>query len=348
MKQRAMRWLWSICLLAAMTGAASAFTTETLTVAATKMKKNVAVTAILPNSYKAGDQTFPVVYLLHGAGDNNNSWLQRTSIGDLADIYQFLVVCPDAGTSWYFDSPDDPESQYETFVASDLVHYIDGHYRTRANRGGRATLGNSMGGHGALFLAIRHSDVFGIAVGMSGGYDLRPFTTKWNIAKRIGPFQAHPDRWEQLSVVNVAKSLKNRQIALSFECGAGDFFIENNRALHNVLLEMKIDHDYTERPGVHGWVYWRPNLCYQAQYIYARFKEAAALPVPTPTPTPTATPTPTPTATPTPKPTATPTQTPQATEAPAKATPGTKPADATHDSTNSTRDTPPAHMGGKP
>lgn len=298
MKHRSMRWILSICLLGAMASAASAFTTETLQVAASKMKKNVAVTVILPNSYKAGSQTFPVVYLLHGASDNNNTWLQRTPIEELVDIYQFITVCPDAGTSWYFDSPDDPNSQYETFVASDLVNYIDGHYRTRANPGSRATLGNSMGGHGALFLAIRHSNVFGVAVGMSGGYDLRPFTTKWDIAKRIGTFQAHPDRWERLSVVNVAKSLKNHQIALSFECGVGDFFIDNNRALHNLLIEMKADHDYTERPGVHGWVYWRPNLRYQAQFIYERFKEAAATPAPTPIPTPVVTPTPTPTPTP--------------------------------------------------
>lgn len=299
MKLPSMRWIWSICLLGALASAASAFTTDTLLVPASKMKKNVAVTVILPNSYKAGGQSFPVLYLLHGASDNNNTWLVRTPIGELVDIHQFIVVCPDAGMSWYFDSPDDPNSQYETFVSSDLVKYIDGHYRTRADRGSRATLGNSMGGHGALFLGIRHSNVFGVAAGMSGGYDLRPFTTKWDIAKRIGTFQAYPDRWEQLSIVNVARSLKNRQIALSFECGVGDFFIDNNRALHNLLLEMKIDHDYTERPGVHGWVYWRPNLKYQCQFISERFKEAAAGPIPTPVIV--ATPSPTPTATPTPK-----------------------------------------------
>ncbi|MCE5229968.1 esterase family protein [bacterium] len=298
MKQWFVRWAVA-CLFCAAASMASAFTTETLQVPSLKMKKTIPATVVLPNSYKAGNQNFPVLYLLHGAGDNNNSWVEKTPIGELADIYQFLVVCPDAGkTSWYFDT-DDPNYQYETFTSLELVKYIDAHYRTRANRGSRALCGNSMGGHGALFLAIRHSNVFGIAVGMSGGYDLRPFSTQWDINKRIGAFQQHPDRWEQLSVVTVAKSLKNRQIAISFECGVGDFFIDNNRALHNLLLDMKVDHDYTERPGVHGWVYWRPNIQYQALFIHNRFEETAdgsrRAPViqatPVQTPTPTATPT---------------------------------------------------------
>ncbi|MEN6626156.1 MAG: alpha/beta hydrolase family protein [Candidatus Sumerlaeia bacterium] len=271
------RWnccLVSLCLLAA-ANLASAYTTDTLQVPSAKMNKDVPVIVLLPNSYQSGSGTFPVWYMLHGAGDDATAWPRKTAIGQMADIYGFIVVCPDAGTtSWYFDSPIDPAYQYETFVSSELVGYIDGHYRTRLGAAFRAIGGNSMGGHGALFLSIRHPDVFGVAVGFSGGYDLTPFPKNWDIAMRIGAYKSHKKLWKELSVVTQAKKLANNRIAISFECGVDDFFIKNNRELHQILLKNKIDHEYTERPGIHGWVYWRPNLQYQALFVAKQFEKA--------------------------------------------------------------------------
>ena len=101
----------------------------------------------------------------------------------MADTYGVIIVMPDGGfDSWYYDSPVEPTYRYETFVARELVEYIDSHYRTKAEPSARAIAGLSMGGHGALYLAIRHQNVFGAAGSLSGGVDIRPFPDNWNIA----------------------------------------------------------------------------------------------------------------------------------------------------------------------
>ena len=82
---------------------------------------------------------------------------------EIADEKGIIFVCPDGKDSWYWDSPKNPAYRYETFVSSELVNYIDRNYKTIADRKGRAITGLSMGGHGAMWLGIRHKDVFGAA-----------------------------------------------------------------------------------------------------------------------------------------------------------------------------------------
>jgi S-formylglutathione hydrolase FrmB len=241
----------------------------------TAMRENsLPATIVLPSTYaEHPDRAFPVLYLLHGAGGTHDKWVAATEIEELAEELEMLVVCPDGGsTSWYFDSPIDPSYQFETFIAEELVAHIDANYRTRANAKSRAIAGLSMGGHGALFLGIRHSDVFATAVVLSGGVDIRPFPDNWDIAKRLGSIEEAPEVWEELTAINQARSLQPGQLALSIDCGVGDFFIDANRALHELLLEMKIEHDYTERPGGHRWEYWSRCLPYQMIFISEQFE----------------------------------------------------------------------------
>jgi S-formylglutathione hydrolase FrmB len=250
---------------------------DRLMVPSAAMKKDVAVNVVMPDGYdKDPDAHFPVLFLLHGAGDNDWTWLNASSVASLADQYGIILVCPSAELSWYFDSPEDPTSLYETFITAELLPYVDGHYRTRADRLHRALLGCSMGGHGALFLAIRHKDLFGIAVSLSGGVDFRPFPKNWNLDKILGAEADHPDRWNDLNVLNQAKSLKDGELAISIDCGVYDLFIAGNRALHQQLLDQKVMHDYSERPGYHGWTYWANCIPYQMLYVSRQFNQADA------------------------------------------------------------------------
>lgn len=109
-------------------------------------------TVTLPKSYLAQTDTahYPVVYLLHGFGDDHTEWAKKADLKAAADKYAVIIVCPDGKTSWYFDSPINSKMRYETYISKDLVQFIDKHYRTRATRAGRAITGLSMGGHGAL------------------------------------------------------------------------------------------------------------------------------------------------------------------------------------------------------
>ena len=242
------------------------------------MKKTIKAVVMTPDAYTA-DKELPVLYLLHGYGGNYSDWVKKVpAIRTAADQYQMIIVCPDGNIgSWYFDSPADPAFRYETYVADELVTWIDGHYKTVKNRSGRAITGLSMGGHGALYLAFRHQSVFGAAGSMSGGVDIRPFPNNWDMAKRLGTYAQFPERWEQNTVINLLHLLTPGALSLIIDCGTEDFFFRVNNNLHEKLLERNVAHDYNTRPGGHNWNYWTNAVTYQMLFMrqyFDRQKEA--------------------------------------------------------------------------
>lgn len=245
---------------------------DTISVFSAKMKKEVKSVVILPENYTI-KKHYPVVYLLHGYGDNYATWIKTVpAIKTQSTEYQFIIVCPDGGySSWYFDSPIDPAYQYETFITKDLLAYVDAHYATIPNRTGRAITGLSMGGHGALYLAIRNRELFGNAGSMSGGVDLRSSTRLFDISKRIGTIELNHEEWDNRSVINLVNDLKIGQLNLVIDCGVSDIFYLINAGLHRRLMSLKIDHDYIERPGEHNWKYWANAIEYQFLYFDKHF-----------------------------------------------------------------------------
>ncbi|RRB07740.1 alpha/beta hydrolase [Larkinella rosea] len=245
---------------------------DTVETYSASMKKTIKAVVITPDSYSSG-QEFPVVYVLHGHGGNYSDWVKKApSIHKAADTYQSIIVCPDGNvSSWYFDSPVDPSSRYETYVSGELVSWVDSHYKTIKNRTGRAITGLSMGGHGALYLGFRHQDVFGAAGSMSGGVDIRPFPNNWNMAKWLGTYAQNPERWNQNTVINLLHLLTPNSQALIIDCGTEDFFFRVNSNLHQKMLDMNIAHDFITRPGAHNWNYWNNAINYQLLFMRAYF-----------------------------------------------------------------------------
>jgi S-formylglutathione hydrolase FrmB len=241
---------------------------DTVTVCSAKMKMAIKSVVIKPENYSKNKQ-YPVVYLLNGYGDNYAQWINTVpSIKNIATNNQIIIVCPDGGySSWYFDSPVDSTSQYESYITEDLRKYVEDHYSVIKDRKGRAITGISMGGHGALYLAIRHRDLFAQAGSMSGGIDLLYSTKKWEISKRLGTYEENPQEWISRSVTNMVDSLKNGELHLMIDCGVSDFFYEINANLHKKLLTLQIDHDYIERPGKHDWDYWANAIEYQLLFF---------------------------------------------------------------------------------
>jgi len=248
---------------------------DTISVFSSKMNKEVKSVVIVPENY-TNKKHYPVVYLLHGFSDNYAKWVNTVpAIKTLTTDYQMIIVCPDGGySSWYFDSPVDSTSQYETFITKDLLKYVDTHYATIPDRSSRAITGLSMGGHGALYLAIRNRNIFAHAGSMSGGVDLRTSTKKYDIAKRIGSYKSHHEDWDNRSVINMVTTLKNNELDLIIDCGVSDFFYQINAALHRRLMALNIDHDYIERPGEHNWAYWDNSIRYQLLFFDRCFDKA--------------------------------------------------------------------------
>ena len=247
-------------------------TVDTVSIYSNDMHKLIKCVVIKPDEYKKKNGRLPVVYLLHGFGGWYANFIIRIpQLKDYADIYKVILVCPDGAVgSWYIDSPVDSSYRYESYIIRDVVKFIDKNYRTIANKEHRAISGLSMGGHGALFLALRHPDIFGAAGGMSGGFDLYASRNSFEIAKRIGDSLTQATNWHDLSVINLIEKYPNTSLKIIFDCGNRDIFIEANRALHRKMLMMKIPHDYIERPGEHNWDYWRGAIPYQLLY-FSRF-----------------------------------------------------------------------------
>lgn len=245
---------------------------DTVATYSNAMKKNIKAVVITPDSYAKGKR-YPVVYLLHGYSGNYADWITKApAIRTAADAYQFIIVCPDGGfSSWYFDSPVEDSTKYETYIAGELVHWVDSAYNTIRNRTGRAITGLSMGGHGALYLAFHHQDVFGAAGSMSGGVDIRPFPKNWDMAKRLGPYATHPEHWEKNTVINMLYLLTPDSLALLIDCGTDDFFFKVNQRLHEQLIERNIPHDFIARPGAHNWPYWQNAVAYQFLFLHNYF-----------------------------------------------------------------------------
>ena len=247
---------------------------DTVSVWSAAMNKNVKSVVITPEGYAQRD-SFPVVYLLHGYSGNYAGWVNNApEIKDLADSYGFIVVCPDGGYgSWYWDSPVDSSFRYETFVATELVAWVDDQYKTIRSREGRAITGLSMGGHGALYLAMNHVDVYGAAGSTAGGVDIRPFPLNWDIADRLGSYANHAERWDTHTVINLVHRLTPNALALIIDCGTGDFFYDVNEQLHRKLLDRNIPHTYITGPGGHNWKYWQRSITHQLLYFNEFFSQ---------------------------------------------------------------------------
>jgi S-formylglutathione hydrolase FrmB len=254
---------------------ADAAIVDTIVVYSQSMQKKIKAVIITPDNYTSAKE-FPVVYLLHGYSGNHLDWITKArGFESAADQYKLIIVCPDGGYgSWYWNSPVDPKSQYETFISDELVKAIDAKYKTIKNRTGRGITGLSMGGHGALYLAFKHQDTFGVAGSMSGGVDIRPFPDNWDMAKQLGTYKENPERWEKNTVINMLNLLTPRSLAIIIDCGTDDFFYKVNENLHQQLLYRNIPHDFISRPGAHTWPYWANAVKFQFLFMKNYFDSA--------------------------------------------------------------------------
>ncbi len=250
----------------------------TITLPSANMPSPVKVSVAVPAGYLTSDTTsYPVVFLLNGYGGNNKDYPTRMKLDSLATAYGMIFVCPDGRDSWYWDSPVVKNQRMESFIVNDLVKFADDSLRTISDRDHRAIAGLSMGGHGALFIAMRHSDIFGSAGSMSGGVDITQpkFHNSWKMKKWLGEYKANPKRWAEHTVINLVPTLKPGQLNIIFSCGADDFFYKVNNALDSAMTKHNIPHIYLTTPGYgHSWAYWRMALPPQLDFFKKQFDKA--------------------------------------------------------------------------
>jgi S-formylglutathione hydrolase FrmB len=274
MKEIKAQWFctWAAMAVMLLSLPACASTIDTVSIYSHSMHKQSKALVIYPNT--PSDEPIPVLYLLHGLGGDYGSWLKiKPALADYADQHRLIIVCPDGGErSWYLDSPIDSSFRYETHLIQEVVPYVDSLYNTVRSREGRAIAGLSMGGHGSLFLAIRHPEMFSIACSTSGSVDLLKRTFSWKYKEMVlGDTTCCLSNWQANSVTRLAEQLSPDQLKLHIDCGTEDEVIDVNRELHRKLLERGIEHEYIERPGAHNAAYWAESIDSIMSFVVMHF-----------------------------------------------------------------------------
>ena len=240
---------------------------ETLQFDSVALGRSQGVTLIPPKRLTPEGRCF-TLFLLHGMGGDHTRWVTQTRIADyLADL-PVLAVMPSADDSFYLNSS---LGSYEDFLARELVEFVDAHYPTLALPEGRATTGFSMGGYGALLLALRHPEVFGAAASHSGAVLTARATTElgkpWEWSKTLygeGPEGLRKRREHDILTLTQrflreepdTGTLRYDGPALYLDCGTEDFLYYASRELTQALRMLGIPYEYHEYPGDHDWTYW--------------------------------------------------------------------------------------------
>lgn len=251
--------------------------------------RDVNYSIYLPPDYDTSVRRYPVVYLLHGATDNETAWVQFGEIDRTADraiasrqIPSMIIVMPDAGLTWYINDYQN-KVRYEDMFIDEFIPYIDKHYRTRPQKEYRGISGLSMGGYGALIMSMRHPDLFTACAAFSAGvftdeqWIARNFK-EYNLADVYGPLPADQSRltehYKKYSPLYQAKTLPVgalKSVHWYLDCGDDDFLYKGNSALYIALRERSIPIEYRVRNGGHEWSYWRTGIVDGLKFIGDNF-----------------------------------------------------------------------------
>ena len=243
------------------------------------LQRSVRYCVYLPSGYDAGAKLparlYPVLYFLHGLGDNEQTLFNSggwTLLDDLRNQHKmgdFLIVAPDARRTFYINSADG-KVRYSDFFLEEFMPYIESKYRIRKGRSGRAISGVSMGGYGALRLAFAHPELFSAASAQSAAL-ITDSPQELDAAMQSGSPLAgvlaavfgnpiNPSHWNANSVFMLARQHTPalRQQAIYFNCGQNDNygFEKGAAALDAQLKKENVKHEYRPYSGDHSLTYF--------------------------------------------------------------------------------------------
>jgi len=244
------------------------------------------VRVLLPAGYARSHRRYPVLYLLHGALDDDTAWTEKGDAEALTAGLPLIVVMPDSGTGggyteWFGGGP-----RWERYHVDELIPFVDRRYRTVARRGGRAVAGLSMGGFGAMSYAARHPDTFAFAAAFSGAVDTNdPVDVAITGDTPFGPRATQEIRWRAHNPWDLAANLRGLRLVLRTGDGAttGDA-VETvvhrmNVSFHDRLDALGIASTWDDYgPGTHTWPYWQRDLRETLPQIMATFAHPPAPP----------------------------------------------------------------------
>jgi putative tributyrin esterase len=212
--------------------------------------KSASYNALLPET---GEGPFPVLFQLHGLTDDCNTWIQRSNIALHANAYPMVIVFPDGGTSAYLNwkaAGRLGRQNYEDLIITDISNHVRRHLHVTDGPWGIGGL--SMGGWGAMWLGLKYPDRFASIWAHSSKFNWRDSDLDFSML-------AEPEDVDLPRYAERTATLEQQPV-ISFDCGVDDQLIEENRAFHNHLDRIGLEHHYAEHSGGHTWAYWDEHV----------------------------------------------------------------------------------------
>jgi enterochelin esterase-like enzyme len=237
----------------------------------------------LPPDYETSNRSYPVLYLLHGAGDNQTGWTQYGELLNIANkaiangtATAMIIVTPDAGgiNQGYFNEPN---WSYEDFFFKELIPFIEKNYRVKADKRNRAVAGLSMGGGGAFMYALHHPEMFSASCPLSASTgrttleSIKQTLMKSNSAVADSTVLNLYNKSTILGLISSMPEKQKNQVRWYIDCGDDDFLYEGNAMVHIIMRQKNIPHEYRVRDGGHTWTYWREALPKVMEFVSESF-----------------------------------------------------------------------------
>lgn len=260
---------------------------DNLTLPSKLLKGDRKYAVYLPPDYETSERSYPVLYLLHGAGDDQTGWVQFGEVLHITDkaiaegtATPMIIVMPDANTGQrgYFNDLKN-EWRYEDFFFDEFMPYIEKTYRIKKEKRFRAVAGLSMGGGGSFMYALHHPELFSSACPLSAYIgpltlaDAKAGLERSNQKGTDAEIEAYFNKHNAINLVNNIKDDQKKAVRWYIDCGDDDFLYEGNSLIHIAMKKKEIPHEFRVRNGAHTWTYWREALPTVLSFISDAFHQ---------------------------------------------------------------------------
>jgi len=242
----------------------------------------------LPPDYEHSERSYPVLYLLHGGGDDQTGWVQFGEVLHIADhaihtgkATPMIIVMPDAnaGQRGYFNDPEE-SWRYEDFFFEELMPHVEQKFRIKGEKRYRAVAGLSMGGGGTFMYALHHPELFSSACPLSASCGPLSIDDMDRYLERRGwenlpqdRVQAWYMRHSALELVKTMPAEQIKSVRWYIDCGDDDFLYEGNSLIHIAMRKKEVPHEFRIRDGGHTWTYWRESLPEVLRFVSEAFHQ---------------------------------------------------------------------------
>jgi len=259
---------------------------DNLTIKSSILKSERKFAVYLPPDYETSERSYPVLYLLHGMGDDQTGWIQFGEVLRIADkaikngsATPMIIIMPDANTGkvGYFNTIEG-DWNYENFFFEELMPTVEKMYRIKSKKRFRAIAGLSMGGGGSFMYALHRPDLFSSACPLSayvGPLSVEDFKNRLQKNNSTIPdeakVQSYFENHNAVSLINNLPVEKTKSVRWFIDCGDDDFLYEGNSLVHLAMRKKNIPHEYRVRNGGHTWTYWRESLPEVLKFVSQAF-----------------------------------------------------------------------------